>query len=70
MSEAVDCELCHQPVRSSAARARRIGSRCWWKLRPGQRAAIRRDPASVRAVLRQPAPPGDEQLPLDVQEMP
>lgn len=68
MSAAVMCEVCHQPTRSAAARARRIGGRCWRKLRPGQRAAIRRDPASVRAVLRQPAPPGDGQLPIDEQD--
>ncbi|MFF6985638.1 hypothetical protein [Streptomyces sp. NPDC010273] len=65
MSAAVTCEVCHQPIRSAAARARRIGGRCWRKLRPGQRAAIRRAPSSVRAVLRQPARTGDGQLSLD-----
>ncbi|MEV1063417.1 hypothetical protein [Streptomyces sp. NPDC050263] len=65
---AVECELCKQPIRSAAARARRIGSRCWRKLRPDQRAAIRRDPARIRAALSQPAPAVDGQLPLEPQE--
>lgn len=68
MRAAVTCEVCHQPTRSAAARVRRIGGRCWRKLRPDQRAAIRRDPSSVRAVLRRPAPPGAGQLPLDEQD--
>lgn len=68
-AEAVECALCHQPVYSAGARARRIGARCWRKLQPGQRAAIRRNPASVRAVIRQPAPPGDGQLPIDLTEI-
>ncbi|WP_330349614.1 hypothetical protein [Streptomyces sp. NBC_00582] len=62
------CELCHQPIRSAAARARRIGSRCWRKLRPDQRAAIRAEPFRIRAILARPAPATDGQLPLDDQE--
>ncbi|MGQ5606202.1 hypothetical protein [Streptomyces sp. EKS3.2] len=61
----VECELCHRPIRSVAARARRIGAGCWRKLRPAQRAAIRRHPAAVRAVLTQPVPTTDGQLPLE-----
>jgi hypothetical protein len=62
---AVECELCRLPIRSDAARKRRIGGRCWRKLHPDQRAAIRRDPARIRAVLSQPAPAADGQLPLE-----
>lgn len=69
----VECELCHQPIRSGPSRARRIGSRCWRKLPPAQRAAIRHllaltaapSAARVRAALNQPTPAGDGQLPLD-----
>lgn len=68
MTGAGECEVCHQPIRSAVARARRIGSRCWRKLRPDQRAAIRRDSASVRAILARPVPVADDQLPLDEQE--
>ncbi|MEU1496092.1 hypothetical protein [Streptomyces sp. NPDC005732] len=72
MSSNVECQLCHQPVRSDLARRRRIGSRCWRKLRPAQRAAItelvRRGwslgPNEARAALSRPAPAGDGQLPL------
>lgn len=76
MSGAVECQLCHQPVTSAYARARRIGSRCWRKLRPDQRAAIssavrsgQSAAAAARAALTQPAPAGDGQLPLDQQEI-
>lgn len=69
MSEPVDCALCHKPVRSAAALARRIGSRCWRKLRPDQRAALRRDPTRIRAVLARPAPATAGQLALDTQEI-
>lgn len=69
MSNAPECALCHQPIRSAAAIARRIGSRCWRKLRPDQRAALRRDPARVRAVLDRPVPVADTQLPLEEQEI-
>jgi hypothetical protein len=65
VTEPVECALCHQPIRSAAARKRQIGGRCWRKLSPGQRAAIRRDPARIRAVLSQPAPAVDGQLPLE-----
>ncbi|MDX5569824.1 hypothetical protein PYK79_50050 [Streptomyces sp. ID05-04B] len=65
MADTAECALCHKPVRSAAARARRIGSRCWRKLRPDQRAALRRDPARIRAVLSQPAPAVGGQLPLE-----
>jgi len=61
VTEPVLCELCKQPVRSAAARARRIGGRCWRKLTPAQRAGIRTVPA--RAV-----PTTDGQLRLDEQE--
>ncbi|MER6531181.1 hypothetical protein [Streptomyces sp. NPDC001508] len=64
MAEPVDCALCHKPIRSTAAIGRRIGSRCWRKLRPEQRAALRRDPTRIRAVLTQPVPIADTQLPL------
>ncbi|MCX4993810.1 DUF6011 domain-containing protein [Streptomyces longwoodensis] len=62
-----ECALCHRPLRSSTARARRIGSRCWRKLTPAQRAAIRRDPGAVRAALDQPVPAAHGQLALDDQ---
>jgi hypothetical protein len=69
----VECQLCHKPVRSTVARARRIGSRCWRKLRPDQRAAItaltRRGqpfgPAEARAALNRPAPATHDQLALN-----
>jgi len=70
MSGEVECQLCHQPVRSDVARARRIGSRCWRKLRPDQRAAIvqltRRGrslgPNEARAALSRPATPSEGQI--------
>jgi hypothetical protein len=69
VTEPVLCALCHKPIRSAAARARRIGSRCWRKLRPDQRAALRRDPARIRAVLDQPAPAAAGQLPFAAEEI-
>lgn len=69
MSEPVLCALCHKPIRSAAARERRIGSRCWRKLRPDQRAAIRATPSRIRAILARPALATDGQLPLDQQEI-
>ncbi|MEU9149172.1 hypothetical protein AB0D59_01130 [Streptomyces sp. NPDC048417] len=69
MSEPVECALCHQPIRSAAARARQIGGRCWRKLRPDQRAAIRAEPSRIRAILARPVPTTDGQLPLDQQEI-
>ncbi|MET9099986.1 hypothetical protein [Streptomyces antibioticus] len=68
MSVPVLCERCHKPVRSAAARGRRIGSGCWRRLRPDQRAAIRRDPFRVRAILTRPAPTTTGQLPLHEEE--
>ncbi|WP_320784153.1 DUF6011 domain-containing protein [Streptomyces sp. CRN 30] len=68
MSEPVECALCHRPIRSAAARARQIGSHCWRKLTPAQRAAVRRSPGDVRRALTQPVPAADGQLPLDPQE--
>ncbi|MGW5736973.1 MULTISPECIES: hypothetical protein [Streptomyces] len=73
VGDEVDCQLCHKPVRSAAARARRIGSRCWRKLRPDQRTAItaltRRarplGPREVRVALGRPAPAAPDQLALD-----
>jgi len=68
VTKPVECELCHQPVRSAAARARRIGGRCWRKLRPDQRAAIKASPLRIRAILARPAPVTDGQLPLEEAE--
>ncbi len=73
----VECQLCHQPIYSKAARARRIGSHCWRKLSPAQRAAIRHllkattapSATRVRAALNVPTPSGEGQLPLDQQEI-
>ncbi|MFI5685867.1 hypothetical protein [Streptomyces sp. NPDC051636] len=63
-----ECLLCHQPIWSAAAVARRIGSSCWRKLRPDQRAAIHHDPTRIRAALARPVPVADTQLPLDDKE--
>ena len=76
MSDPVECQYCHKPIRSTAAMGRRIGGRCWRKLAPAQRAAIRAllgktatpSAAAVRTALNQPTPPTDGQLPLDEQE--
>ncbi|MFJ7100148.1 thioredoxin domain-containing protein [Streptomyces albogriseolus] len=65
----VECALCHRPVRSAAARRRRIGSACWRKLTPAQRAVIRRDPSAIRTALAQPAPAADGQLLFDEPEV-
>lgn len=65
MSAPAECPMCHQPTRSAAAKQRGgIGGRCWRKLRPDQRRALRQNPASVRAVLARPIPTTDGQLPL------
>ncbi|WP_405960575.1 hypothetical protein OG235_24585 [Streptomyces sp. NBC_00024] len=77
MSGPVECQACHKPIRSAASLGRRIGGRCWRKLRPDQRAAMRAllgqtarpNAAAVRAALNQPAPAGDGQLPLEEQEI-
>ncbi|MFE1925834.1 hypothetical protein ACFW91_25085 [Streptomyces asoensis] len=69
MSEPSVCAACHQPIRSAAARARRIGGRCWRKLRPDQRAAIRADPFRIRAILARPAPASSGQLALHEEEI-
>lgn len=61
----VECALCHKPVRSAAARKRQIGARCWRKLAPAQRAALRRNPRDIRAALAHPVPTTDGQLPLE-----
>lgn len=69
MSTPAECPMCHQPTRSAAARARGgIGGRCWRKLSPDQRAAIRRAPGRIRAALTRPAPAGDGQLPIEETE--
>lgn len=76
MSDPVECQYCHKPIRSRSSMARRIGSRCWRKLAPAQRAAIRaaltRTPApsaaTVRNLLARHAPAVDGQLPLDEQD--
>lgn len=75
MTAEVECQLCRKPVRSVMARARRIGSGCWRKLRPDQRTAIttltRRGwslgPAETRAALSRARPAGAGQtvLPAD-----
>lgn len=65
MSEAVECALCHQPVASKLARQRRVGGRCWRKLSPAQRAAIRASPSRARAILARPVTVTDGQLPLE-----
>jgi hypothetical protein len=67
VTEAGLCALCHKPLRSAAARARRIGSRCWRKLTPAQRGAIRRDPSRIRTVLA-PVTAVADQLPLAPEE--
>jgi hypothetical protein len=72
MTGEVECQACHKPVRSAVAQARRIGSRCWRKLRPDQRAAItelaRRGrplgPSETRAALNRAVPPGAGQTAL------
>ncbi|MBU5946763.1 DUF6011 domain-containing protein [Streptomyces sp. PAM3C] len=63
----VECQLCHRPVHSAEARARRVGSGCWRKLTPAQRRAIRQAP-TVRARRALPVPDVDGQLPLDDEE--
>jgi hypothetical protein len=76
VSEPVECQACHKPIRSTASLGRRIGGRCWRKLRPDQRAAMhallgqsaRPSAAAVRRALNQPTPAGDGQLPLEEQE--
>ena len=72
----VECALCHQPVRTPLARARRVGGRCWRKLSPDQRAAITEFTRSglspslrdVRAVLSRRPPDVLGQLPIDEDE--
>lgn len=64
----VECALCHRPVRSATARARGIGSGCWRKLSPVQRAAVRQRPSAVRALLSRPVPDVDGQLPFEDEE--
>ncbi|MCL6733324.1 hypothetical protein [Streptomyces neyagawaensis] len=76
MSDPAECQHCHKPIRSKAAMGRRIGSRCWRKLAPAQRAAIRAlltqtatpSAAAVRTALNRPTPSTPGQLPLDEQE--
>ncbi|MEH0431245.1 hypothetical protein QBB34_33945 [Streptomyces stelliscabiei] len=76
MNEPVECQACHKPIRSAASMGRRIGGRCWRKLRPDQRAQLRAllgqnarpSAAAVRRALNQPPPPTHGQLPLDEQE--
>lgn len=72
----VECQACHKAIRSAASLGRRVGGRCWRKLRPNQRAAMRAllgqtarpSAAAVRAALNQPPPKTAGQLPLDEQE--
>lgn len=76
MSEPVECQACRKPIRSAASMGRRIGGRCWRKLRPDQRAQLRAllgqtarpSAAAVRRALNQAPPPTDGQLPLEEQE--
>ncbi|MFC7906430.1 hypothetical protein [Streptomyces nigra] len=66
MSSPVECPMCHQPTRSAAAMKRGgIGGRCWRKLSPAQRRALRQDPSQLRGILTRPAPTTDGQLPLE-----
>lgn len=66
MTAPIECPMCHQPTRSEDAKKRGgIGGRCWRKLRPDQRQALRRDAASVRAVLARSIADTDGQLPLE-----
>ncbi|MDT6983711.1 hypothetical protein ACFSUJ_12055 [Streptomyces lusitanus] len=65
IGDEVECRLCHRPVRSALARERRVGSGCWRKLSPAQRAAVRRAPAAARASLALPVPDVEGQLPLE-----
>ncbi|MGW0566118.1 hypothetical protein [Streptomyces tauricus] len=78
MADDVECAYCHKPVRSAEARARRIGSGCWRKLRPDQRAKFREytrgrgwqlGPREARAILSRPAPAGTGQLPLPREQL-
>lgn len=78
MANDVECALCHQPVKSKTARARRVGGGCWRKLRPDQRAAILEltrgrggslGPNEARALLSRPAPAGTGQLPLPQEQL-
>lgn len=72
-----ECARCHQPIHSQAARVRRIGSGCWRKLAPAERAAIRHliktitapSTARVRAALNHTTPASTGQLPLDTPEI-
>lgn len=58
--------MCHRPSRSAAAKKRGgIGGRCWRKLRPDQRRALRQNPNAVRAILTRPVPTSDGQLSLE-----
>ncbi|KND29884.1 MULTISPECIES: hypothetical protein [Streptomyces] len=76
MRDPVECQACHKPIRSKASMGRRIGGRCWRKLRPDQRAVmrallgrtVRPSAAAVRRALNQPPPSTDGQLPLEEQE--
>lgn len=76
MTSPVECQYCHQPIRSRSSMARRIGGRCWRKLSPAQRTAIRAalaknsspSAAAVRTLLTRHAPDVDGQLPLDEQD--
>ena len=73
MSAPAECPMCPQPTRSVAARDRGgIGERCWRKLAPAQRAAVRAYPTRVRAILARPVAVTvtvtDGQLPLCEEE--
>lgn len=80
MSTPVVCASCHKPIRSAAARARRVGGRCWRKLRPDQRATLTRltrggrslSPHEARAALDRPRPVGTGQLPIgrEIEDVP
>lgn len=63
------CAVCRKPLRSAAARARQVGARCWRRLRPDQRAAIRADPFRIRAILTRPTPVHSGQLSLPETEL-
>ncbi|MFE3853397.1 hypothetical protein ACFXPN_19955 [Streptomyces griseorubiginosus] len=69
MSAPAECPMCHQPTRSATALKRGgIGGRCWRKLAPDQRAAIRAYPTQIRAILTGSVPVTDGQLPFSETE--
>jgi hypothetical protein len=64
------CALCGQPISAAAARGRGFGGRCWWKLTPAQRAAVRADPTSARTVIRATPPTAGQPTLTDPENTP